>query len=61
MLRILKQLGHGFSGKRLCDGYCMDITCCLCVKLNIQQMVAWSFEKPSSRLCYIILFEYKGP
>ena len=25
MIRILKQSGHDFSGKHLCDGYCMDI------------------------------------
>ena len=25
MIRILKQSRHDFSGKRLCDGYCMDI------------------------------------
>ena len=25
MIRILKQLRHDFSGKHLCDGYCMDI------------------------------------
>ena len=24
MVRILKQLGHDSSGKRLCDRYCMD-------------------------------------
>ena len=25
IIRILKQSGHDFSGKHLCDGYCMDI------------------------------------
>ena len=25
MIRILKQSRHDFSGKHLCDGYCMDI------------------------------------
>ena len=25
MIRILKQLGYDFSGKRLSDGYCIDI------------------------------------
>ena len=25
MIRILKQPRHDFSGKHLCDGYCMDI------------------------------------
>ena len=25
MIRILKQSRHDFSGKDLCDGYCMDI------------------------------------
>ena len=26
MIKIFKQSGHDFSGKRLCDGYFMDIT-----------------------------------
>ena len=25
MTRILKQSTHDFTGKHLCDGYCMDI------------------------------------
>ena len=25
MVRILKRSGHDFSGKHLCNGYCMDI------------------------------------
>ena len=25
MIRILKYLKHDFSGKHLCDGYCIDI------------------------------------
>ena len=25
MIRIFKQSRHDFSGKHLCDGYCMDI------------------------------------
>ena len=37
MIRILKQSGHDFSGKHLCDGYCMDIMRCLCVEIKIQQ------------------------
>ena len=27
MIRILKQSGHDFSGKCLCDGNCMKIMC----------------------------------
>ena len=61
MFRILKRSGHDFSGKRLCDGYCMDIVWCLCVEINIQQMVAWFCEKSFFKNCYIILSERKGP
>ena len=25
MIRVFKQSWHDFSGKHLCDGYCMDI------------------------------------
>ena len=39
MIRILKQWRHDFSGKHLCDGYCMDIMWCLCVKVKIQGFV----------------------
>ena len=39
MVRILKQWRHDFSGKQLCDGYCMDIMCCLCLKVNINGFV----------------------
>ena len=60
MIRILKQSGHDFSGKQLCDGYCMDIGWCLCVEVKIQQRVIW-FCKASLRICYVILFECKGP
>ena len=54
MIRILKQLRHDFSGKHLCDGYCMDIMWCLCVE------VIW-FCKASLRICYVSLFECKSP
>ena len=49
-IRILKRLGHDFSGKHICDGYCVDITWCSCVEVN-----------RALRICHIILFESKGP
>ena len=55
MIRILKQSRHDFSGKHLCDGYCMDIMWCLCGGQN-----SW-FCKASLRICYVSLFECKGP
>ena len=58
MIRILK---HDFSGKRLCDGYFMDIMWCLCMEVNIQQRVEWFCEKASLRICCVILFDCKGP
>ena len=61
MIRILKQLGHDFSVKRLCCGCCVDTMWCLCLEVNIQQSVVWFCEKNSLRICYIILLEYKGP
>ena len=60
MIRILKQLRHDFSGKHLCDGYCMGIMWCLCVEFKIQQRVIW-FCKASLRISYVVLFECKGP
>ena len=39
MIRILKQWRHDFSGKHLCDGYCMDIMWCLCVEVKIYGFV----------------------
>ena len=30
MIRILKQWRHNFSGKDLCDGYCIDIMWFFC-------------------------------
>ena len=39
MIRILKQSRHDFSGKHLCDGYCMDIIWCLCVEVKIHGFV----------------------
>ena len=60
-IRILKQSGHDFSDKRLCDGYFMDIMWCLCVEVNIQQRVEWCFEKASLRICCLILFKCEGP
>ena len=53
MIRILKQWRH-FSGKQLCGGYCMDIMYCLCI------VYSW-FCKASLRICYVSLFDCKGP
>ena len=39
MIKILKQWRHDFSGKHLCDGYCMDIIWCLCVEVKIHGFV----------------------
>ena len=62
MMRILKQSGHDFSGTYLCDGFCMDIMCCLSgVKVIIPQRAIWFCEKASLRIFYIILFECKDP
>ena len=60
VIRIFKQSRHDFSSKYLCDGYSMDIMSCLCVEVKIQQMVIW-FCKASLEICYISLFECKGP
>ena len=49
--RYMKQSGRDFSGKRLCDGYFMDIMWCLCVQVKIQQRVEWFCEKASLRIC----------
>ena len=51
-IRILKQSRHDFSGKHLCDGYCVDI---MCGGRN-----SW-FCKTSLKICYVSLFECKGP
>ena len=55
MTRILKQWRHDFSGKHLRDGYFMDFMWCLCGGQN-----SW-FCKASLRICYVSLFECKGP
>ena len=60
MIRILKQSRHDFSGKHLCDGYCMGIMCCLCVEVKIQSRVIL-FCKASLRISSVSLFEGKGP
>ena len=60
MIRIYKDSRHDFSGKHLCDGYCMDIVWYLCVKVKIQQRVIW-FCIASIIICYIGSFECKGP
>ena len=60
MIRIHKQSRHDFSGKNLCDGYCMDIMWYLCVEVKIQHRVIW-FCKASLRICYTSLFECKRP
>ena len=55
MIRILIESRHDFSGKHLCDGYCMDIKRCLCVEVKIHE-----FCKASLRICYVSSFECKG-
>ena len=55
MTRILKHWRHDFSSKHLRDTYCMNIVWCLCVGQN-----SW-FCKASLRICYVSLFECKGP
>ena len=39
IIRILKQSRQDFSGKHLCDGYCMDIVCCLCAEVKIRGFI----------------------
>ena len=37
MIWTIKQSGHDFPGRHLCDGYCVDIMCDAYVfKFNIQ-------------------------
>ena len=55
MIRICKQWRHDFSGKHLCDGYCMDTVWCL-----YGGQISW-FCKASLRICYVSLFECKHP
>ena len=55
MTRILKQWRHDFAGKHLRDRCCMDIMWCLCGGQH-----SW-FCKASLRICYVSLFECKGP
>ena len=55
MTRILKQWRHDFAGKHLRDRCCMDIMWCLCGGQH-----SW-FSKVSLRICYVSLFECKGP
>ena len=57
MIRIQreKQWRHDFSGKDLCDRYCMDLMWCSCWVRN-----SW-FCKAFLRICYVSLFECKGP
>ena len=44
MIRILKQSRHDFSGKHLCDGYCIDIKWCLCVEVKVYVFVKLFFN-----------------
>ena len=55
IIRILKQWRYDFSGKHLCDRYCMNIMWCLCGGQNS------CFCKASLTICYLSLFECKGP
>ena len=54
MIRILKQSGHDFSDKHLCDGYCMDIMWYLWVEVKIQNvhMVLQSLFKNLLGSCF---------
>ena len=58
MISIFKQSRHDFSGKQLCDGYCMDIIWCLCVEVKIHGFVKllWSLC-----LLYFIKFLFFSP
>ena len=60
MIKILKQSGHNFPGKRLCGGLYLDIIWCLCMEVNNQHRVIWFCEKASLRICYIILCECRS-
>ena len=39
MIKILKKKRHDFSGKHLCDGYCMDIMRYLCLEVKIHGFI----------------------
>ena len=54
MIRVLKQWRHDFSGKHLCDGYCMDVMWSLSGGQNSRLF------KASLRICYVRLSECKG-
>ena len=56
MIRILKQWRHDFSGKHLCDGYCVDIMWYLCVDVKVQRRVI-QFCKASLRISYVLCFK----
>ena len=55
VIRIRKQWRHDLSGKHLCDRHCMNIMWCLFGGQN-----SW-FCKASLKICYVSLFECKGP
>ena len=42
---ILKESGHDFSGKRLCDGYCTEIMCDVYVWRSIFDRGSYGFVK----------------
>ena len=53
VIKILKQSGHNFSGKCLCDGYCMEILCDVYVWRSIFNRRLYGFVKKASlRICY---------
>ena len=58
MIKILKESGHDFSGKRLCGGYCTKILCDVFVRRSIFNIGSYGFVK---KLLKVILFEFKGP
>ena len=45
MIKILKNSGHDFSGKRLCDGYHTEILCDVYVWRSIFNRGSYGFVK----------------
>ena len=45
MTKILKRSGHDFSGKRLSDGHCPEILCCVYVWRSIFNRWSYGFIK----------------
>ena len=45
MIKIRKQSGHDFSGKRLCGRCCTQILCDVYIWRSIFNIVSYGFEK----------------